>query len=248
MEMIGEPASGLLEAGYSEAIASSLNSGYPTATTSFLGRYQPADLMVLLGLLFTVGTGGFTAPAYVSTFPSTSPYVVDARATTVHDVPATSGGNDELAVSVTDRLRAVRRALSLNVSQLAEAMQVGRPAIYSWLRGASPRRVQLQRLKQLYDIATDWSRRHSGPVGKLLIAPLEDGESLVSLLMEPEIDIGRVQRALSVISDSLSATESRRQRSGYRSVASVMKEYGISSAPDDIGQLRIDALNDESLD
>jgi DNA-binding transcriptional regulator YiaG len=190
-----------------------------TASPAPVGRSRWSVYSVFTALaFFSVGSGG-TATIRASAVPQrSSPRVVVAWVSRAR--PA------DPAITTPERLKEIRRQLSLNVRQLARAMHVGRPAVYSWLdRRSTPRETQLQRLKQLYDAAEIWARMSDRPVGQNLRTPLEDGRSLASLLMEETLDVSAVTHALQTIRNAVLREGDRRAE--YRSVADVARQRGF---------------------
>lgn len=85
-------------------------------------------------------------------------------------------------------LRLVRIALSLNVTELAAAVGVERPTVYSWLADKSrPQSANRNRLSELADVARYWKRIAKRPLGRLVREPLPSGATVVGLLQEAEI-------------------------------------------------------------
>jgi hypothetical protein len=211
-------------------------------TTTVRRVAGPAAL--LLSLIFAAGTGGITERAEAQSIPTSSDVLIEVRhvkapARAAHFVP-----NDQEDISVIDRLETIRNQLSLNTKQLSDAMLVGRPAVYGWLNGSTPRHGQQLRLKELYDIAREWKRANNVPIGKHLIAPLETGVSLAALLRAEVLDRARITQTLMTIGAAAHASAERRRNSGYRSVSSVMKARNIKPVASRTQQQRIDDLAD----
>jgi hypothetical protein len=61
--------------------------------------------------------------------------------------------------SVSPILAAVRAHLSLSMVEVAAALEVDRPTIYTWLAGRSqPQERHRERLQRLFEVARRWSR------------------------------------------------------------------------------------------
>lgn len=216
------------------AVSTSINTDAETT------RRQAGSRMLdifLIGLLSGVGTGGLSVPVRPQSSPSSSQTWVSTR----NEPPEPNEVED---VSAPARISKIRGQLSLNMKQVADAMQVGRPAVYAWFQGATPRDGQQQRLKELHDIADKWRSLSSVPVGKYLIIPLENGASLLDLIRANDLDHTEINRAIGQISSIIQATERRRKTSGYRSAASVMKELQVKPASREIEQQRINDASD----
>lgn len=83
-----------------------------------------------------------------------------------------------------EMLASIRTAFSLNVTQLAHALRVERPTIYSWIReDVAPREDNLRRLAAVWELAELWMRVAARPIGTLLHhPPVIDGKSILDLL------------------------------------------------------------------
>lgn len=201
------------------------------------GLSRASELVLVLGLLLTVGTGGFARPAVAQSSPSSSQIWVNTKHVSAQ--AGVSSADDIDDVSAPARIADIRSQLSLNVKQVADAMQVGRPAVYNWLQGTTPREAQQFRLKALHDIAQEWKTLSDIPVGKYLIAPLKGGDSLMGLLRAPKLDHAQISQVMERISANIRAAESRKHASGYRSAASVMKDLGINPDSKEVQQQRV---------
>lgn len=207
-----------------------------------------ADLLLILGLVFTVGTGGFAMPAAAQSTatPSSSRIWVATRHAAAQAPASDYQAHTAPAIAAPERITEIRQQLSLNVKQLAEAMLVERPTVYGWMKGTTPREIQQLRLKELYDIALEWKALSGMPVSKYLIAPLDGGASLMGLLRSPTLDRQRIEAAVNTISSTIRIAEAKKQNSDYKSVASVMAARKIKSATPQTQQQRIDEAVDLS--
>src|SRR5882672_10493645 len=184
---------------------------------------------LLFIFLCALGTGGVTK-------------VVDAQS------PTSSGGRVRSqppravvtlapvvgTLSVEEQVAMLRESLSLNMTQLAKGLGVGRAALYGWLSDARvPRLKHLVRLKELYDVASYWRRLSSKSLGKYLIMPLNNGTSVARMLTKAPLPTGDLKVALEAIASDMLASDTRKRSSGYRSVTSVMQERGYKPLPGD---------------
>ncbi|MDB4877366.1 MAG: hypothetical protein JWM41_3812 [Gemmatimonadetes bacterium] len=236
---------GLIDFALSATGIVSATASYETSTgsrTNVPGRTGRA--VMALSLLLAAGTGSL--PSKANAQPSTSSRVViqERLARRNTETPsAPSVATEE--VSVAGRLRTVQEQLSLNTKQLADSMLVGRPAVYGWLQqGITPREVQQIRLKALYDIAREWSASNDTPVGKLLVAPLDGGESLAMLLRSETLDRERISKVFRSLAATVQRASNQRQASRYKSVASLMQEKGINAPSSSVQRQRLDELTD----
>lgn len=102
-------------------------------------------------------------------------------------------------VAPEERLSFTREWLSMNVSQLAAALDVNRPTVYDWLSGeVVPHAHNARRIKQLYDLARAWYRRTGVPLRGLLSTPLADDQSLLNLVSGPTPDFDAASAVLDV--------------------------------------------------
>jgi DNA-binding transcriptional regulator YiaG len=242
---------GLREAGCSLiefAVAPELQDA--TAPGAVRCRFVPDPAGIVLALTLMVGSGGFfRSEAAEALDMSGGQTLVDVRGS-AHPGGAKDSQTVEAsyeAVSAPERIEGIRASLSLSVTGVAQALRVGRPAVYAWMRGAAvPRAARQLRLKALYDVACEWRSLSPNSVGKHLIAPLADGASLLSLLAAKRLDRAAVTRALEQLSTAIRVAEQRRMRSEYRSAASVMRTEGIRPASRPLQQDRIDEASDLS--
>lgn len=133
------------------------------------------------------------------------------------------------AVTVVECLDSVRTQLSLTATHVAELLRVTRPTLYAWRRGTAPSRTPhaFEQLAQLHSIAIAWRGFDLGPLGSLLVTPLGDGSTLLSLLKNYPLDRERVMGALQVLREARERTLRRRRGRSQRGVASAMKRLGI---------------------
>lgn len=96
-------------------------------------------------------------------------------------------------LSHNETIAGIRSALSLQIKELAEILQVQRPTIYSWIKDeVEPSAVNRERLQQVYRIAAQWARLCKLPAERLVRAAGTDGHSVLDLLKADEIDEGDV--------------------------------------------------------
>jgi hypothetical protein len=157
----------------------------------------------VLTALFLVGTGGVANPQTINRAPC-GPIVVR-----VMGASEESADTDRL-LDIQEKLAGVRRYLSMNVTDLATALHVARPTVYSWLRDEPGLRGNhLRRVEALYRIARDWRRISSQPVGGFLGQPLASGESLLGLLSAKTLNETEIKGAFAQIQKRLSRPPGR---------------------------------------
>ena len=150
-------------------------------------------LSAILGMA-TIGTGGVATAMTGQPISQTSGIAVK-----VYQGPR-GRSQDEGPLLPEEQINAIRRYLSLNISDLAMALRVARPTVYAWLRDeAEPHGSNLARIQQLYRMARVWRAFSEQPVGPFLKSANEDGLTLVNLLSEEVIDEAAVRRAFEQI-------------------------------------------------
>ena len=108
--------------------------------------------------------------------------------------PAEEAFSDITAPSVPEQIAFVRGALSLQMNELARAMGVERPTVYSWLNERNlPRDANRRRLVDLYRIAWHWTRLSPLPLAEKLHEVDMRGISVLSLLAETPLPIELLQ-------------------------------------------------------
>jgi len=101
------------------------------------------------------------------------------------------------------QIAAIRSALSLQMKELAEAVGVERPTVYSWINDQnSPQPTNRQRLHAIYRLAEQWNKLTSKPLGKALHHVDTEGRSLFDLLREAPIPKSTIVDRLRVIAQA----------------------------------------------
>jgi len=124
-----------------------------------------------------------------------------------------------------EKLAGIRRYLSMNVTDMARALRVARPTVYSWFRDeAGLRSHHLQRVEAVYRIARRWRRISNQPVGAFLAQPLASGDSLLDVLSAKALNESDIQDALAQIQKALNRS------SGQAGIVDVAKKRGLKLA------------------
>lgn len=90
---------------------------------------------------------------------------------------------DQVPIAASEALAGVRSNLSLNVSELATILGVGRPTIYSWMTDeAHPRAANAERLSRLAALARLWETLSNLPLGGRVRQPTAVGDTFVSFV------------------------------------------------------------------
>ena len=131
-------------------------------------------------------------------------------------------------LSAKDCIRALKSILGLTLSDLAEIMLVGRPAVYDWLDGAQPRQKSLARLWELHGVAQLWSQMTKVPLGSRVRLPFYDGHTLYSLLTSRDLVMSDIQRDLRLLAQSANQAVFAEQT---LSISARLRKAGFKPAP-----------------
>jgi len=115
--------------------------------------------------------------------------------------------------SIAEMLAVARANLSLSIVELAAVLEVERPTVYAWLGGRwEPKEHNRQRLRRLFDVARQWSRVASSPLGSRLRHQDEHGESVLSLLEAGHFDEAVVKLDQMAIATAPATPDKRTRR------------------------------------
>ena len=128
------------------------------------------------------------------------------------------------AASVSECLAVIRTAFSLQISQIAEILQVSRPTIYAWISDErQPHQPNRDRLNDIYALAKFWNTISALPLGAAaLLAPDAAGATLFDRLKESEVDLNSAKERLQAMS-----RQADMQVAPLR-VADLARKYGIA--------------------
>lgn len=147
-------------------------SGSDLVNSMFVGQNEHGEWM-----LFGNDNGGFGAAVSLrgnkssrgSNYTSVKP-----------DVPA------EAPLTISEQVYKARSALGLNVSELAQVLQVTRPTVYGWLKGIEPHPAAVGRLAKLMKVANVVSDKKLTRIDSLVRRPISqspfNGASLLTLI------------------------------------------------------------------
>lgn len=181
----------------------------------------------VLAAVFVVGTGGFALPQIAAY--SANPQTINRTSSGSIDVRVI-GESGEVADSnrlldTQEKLAGIRHYLSMNVTEMARALRVARPTVYSWFRDdADLRSHHLQRIEDIYGIARRWRRVSSQPVGTFLAQPLASGDSLLELLSARALNEAEIQDAFGQIQEALNRSP------GQVGIVDVARKRGLKLA------------------
>jgi hypothetical protein len=173
----------------------------------------------VLAAVFLVGTGGFATPQALNCVPG-GPGVVQIA----HQL-GNSAPDGQHVVDTQEKLAGIRRYLSLNVSNLAKVLRVGRPTVYSWLRDDLTLRANhARRIDQVYRFARMWRALSNQPIGEFLVHPGSSGKTIFELLSAKSIDDATIRSTFAEIADAVN------RRTRRASVIEIAKRRGFKLA------------------
>lgn len=84
-------------------------------------------------------------------------------------------------------LSQIRARLGLNMSQLAQALCVGRPTVYAWLRREhDPQEQNRRRIRSIWQLASHWAEQCAEPLGTDWERAVTEDDYTVAQLMAEE--------------------------------------------------------------
>jgi hypothetical protein len=153
---------------------------------------------------WTLGTGGIQVVDWSRANARTGPFTIVRE------------GVSEEPLTTADRVLLLRRWLSLSVAEAARVLHVQRPTIYSWQDGKAPAAPKnLERLRTVFELAREWRRLSSAPVGSYRKEPLgAGGRTLMDLLSADDVSRVRVLETMNRIVEASTRKQERRPMSG----------------------------------
>ncbi len=137
-----------------------------------------------------------------------------------------------LPEDVAQVLGAVKDELSLNTSELATALRVSRPTIYSWTEGGQASQENRLRLAELQKLTAAWQNLSSEPLGTLVRERGADGSRIVDFLSEDVLPRQAIIERFKIFA-SLIQTRSASQRGGNRSFRELAREHNLKPISDE---------------
>jgi transcriptional regulator with XRE-family HTH domain len=99
-----------------------------------------------------------------------------------------------LVPSLQEQVASIRSAFSLQMKELAQALDVERPTVYSWLNDRNtPHAANRDRLHALYRVAQQWNELSHDPLGKAIHEADTHGVSIFSLLTQEPLPVAMLQ-------------------------------------------------------
>lgn len=136
-------------------------------------------------------------------------------------VPGIAATLSPVTRSPSSVLDSVRAIFGLNISETAEVFRITRQTVYQWMRIEDMEQVRShenrERIKQLYAAAQQW-QEYPPLKGRWLHALLPDGNTVLDLLKEPQLNL----HALRAAHNALTGVEAaRRREEGERATQAV---------------------------
>jgi hypothetical protein len=121
-----------------------------------------------------------------------------------------------VAISPASVLEVVRAVFGLNISETAEVFGITRQTAYEWMKLSDMEQVRSHvnrdRIKQLFGAVQSW--QNNPPLkGRWLHALLPAGNTVLDLLIDPQLDLDALQAAYKALAAS---TADRRREEGGR--------------------------------
>ncbi len=87
-----------------------------------------------------------------------------------------------------DLIAEIKTTLGVSVTDLASIAGVSRQAIYDWIGGGQVSGANYERLLKLRKVCMDWRSLANRPLGRLLRTKSAEGNSLLDLLRQDQLD------------------------------------------------------------
>lgn len=110
-------------------------------------------------------------------------------------------------VSPDRQVSVIKQSFGLNITDLADVLNVKRPTVYEWLSGKEPRRSNQERIYQLYELASGWQNSNGYNLSKYVHNPIHDGKSLYDFLSSEIIDSEKIIFVLNKLRDQINVSK-----------------------------------------
>ena len=113
------------------------------------------------------------------------------------------------------RLAALQAVLGLSTSDLAQALGRSRPGLYKWLDASNDVKLQdasCQRLASVERIAKQWRERSTAPLSSVAHAPMDNGRTVLAMMVADEVDESAIVNALDELLAKLRAKPKSRSQ------------------------------------
>lgn len=156
-----------------------------------------------------VGTGGGSADELVSEDRTNATSVQSWDELFERIGEQTTTGTTEVLGS-TDLIAEIKTTLGVSVTDLASIAGVSRQAIYDWIGGGQVNDANYERLLKLREVCIDWQSRANRPLGRLLRTKNAEGNSLLDLLRQDQMNRSLIACQLEAL--AIKAAEQDEQR------------------------------------
>jgi hypothetical protein len=148
----------------------------------------------------------------------------------------------EAPIGDVEMLGRVRHCFSLNTSELAAVLNVGRPTVYAWMQGGPIRPGNQERLAAVYRIAQNWWKRAGQPLGSFLQLKGADGQSVLDLLKAELLDEAKLEPYFKVAAHRLErAAKGKDERA--EPYSAIAQQQGFAPVPDGVRDRALRQLN-----
>jgi hypothetical protein len=188
------------------------------------------------------GTGGnpsIIEPTFHSLTSASGAYFCDSEVlSSWHAGVSIRETTEATSAEAREQLVFIRHYLSLNPTDLSRVLFVERPTVYAWLDGKwEPKQENRGRIRRLHQLARAWWDKSKQPIGKSLREPLDGELSLMEYLVRDPLEMGAINRILSVIQEQAD----RRMRSKKaRSVHTLAEQSGFKPLSRDLEKEHFD--------
>jgi len=199
-------------------IASAEEPTTPYSKTQAPPRVLSSALLAAILSAAAAGTGGVARPHALTTQTFTGP---------VAPVCSVNLRQDEegCLLGIQEKIAAIKHYLSLNMTDLAAVLKVGRPTVYTWATApVTVKSRHRERVDALYEIARDWRALSSTPMGRILREPLADRATMIDLLSADKLAGAALSNAMLQAKEMQDRTEKR------LTVTEVAKKAGVKLA------------------
>ena len=215
---------------------SAMETGYPTTPTggdnSDGHSLRDTFIRLAVATVITCGSGGMSIASGESMTSDTIVYSVESQPTRAEVLKVST---------VPQEVATIRHYLSLNVSNLATVLRIGRPTVYAWQRGeAKLHASNIKRLNDIYDLAVEWKKSSRVPLGNMLTSSLNDGSTFLESLSRDDIDPAELSSKVHELVEKREVILAG-QGPRVRSLRSIADELGFSPMSPEEGQKSIDA-------
>lgn len=147
---------------------------------------------------------------------------------------------------VSEKVTSIKERLGLNVKQLSQVLGVRRPTIYQWLKGGDIRPTNRERVNEMLELSSEWSRLCELPLGSFISEDLDSGESLLELISQEQLSRREIRSAFEVLAPLVEASNAKKKQ---ESLSDRLKAKGYTRPSKAIQDTSIqESFNEITLD